>query len=167
MTLIARRDLAWASFIARRHKEALTLLQEDFPHQDARLARERRGASPAANGRVHAVPLLEDTAAVRARLLGPEDPATLECQVNLAVLYRSRGDRSRATALLEQSLIGCQTTFGDLHPYTVSVNETLSLWREQHRTRSTTSRHQGSSMCGHCKAQVPHSARNGAPKPGP
>ncbi|MFF4576294.1 tetratricopeptide repeat protein [Streptomyces sp. NPDC001410] len=135
MTLIARRDLAWASFLARRHKDAFTLLQEDFPHQDARLARERQGPSPTANGRVHAVALLEDTAAVRARLLGPEDPATLECQVNLAVLYWSRGDRSRATALLEQSLIGCQITFGTDHLYTVSVNNRLSLWREQHKRR--------------------------------
>ncbi len=133
MTLITRRDLAWASFLARRHKDAFTLLQEDFPHQDARLARERQGPSPAANGRVHAVALLEDTAAVRARLLGPEDPATLECHVNLAVLYWSRGDRSTATALLEQSLVGCQVTFGTHHPYTTSVNDRLSLWREQHK----------------------------------
>jgi hypothetical protein len=133
MTLVTRRDLAWASFITRRHKDAFTLLQEDFPHQDTRLAREQQEPSPAANGRVHAVALLEDTAAVRTRLLGPEDPSTLECQVNLAVLYWSRGDRSRATALLEQSLIGCQIAFGAHHPYTASVNDRLSLWRAQHK----------------------------------
>ncbi|MFD9864997.1 tetratricopeptide repeat protein [Streptomyces alboflavus] len=135
MTLVARRDLAWASFLARRHKDAFTLLQEDFPHQDARLARERQNPSPAANGRVHAVALLEDTAAVRARLLGPEDPATLECHVNLAVLHWSRGDTSTATALLERSLIGCRTTFGAHHPYTVSVSDRLSLWGEQRKRR--------------------------------
>ncbi|MFG2282477.1 tetratricopeptide repeat protein [Streptomyces asoensis] len=135
MTLVTRRDLAWASFITRRHKDAFTLLQEDFPHQDARLAREQQEPSPAANGRVHAVALLEDTAAVRTRLLGPEDPSTLECQVNLAVLYWSRGDTSRATALLEQSLIGCQIAFGAHHPYTASVNDRLSLWQAQHKGR--------------------------------
>jgi hypothetical protein len=135
MTLIARRDLACASFLTRHYKDAFTLLQEDFPHQDARLARELQAPSPSPNGRVHAVALLEDTAAVRTRLLGPEDPATLECQVNLAVQYWSRGDRSRATTLLEQSLIGCQTTFGAHHPYTASVNDQLTLWREQHKRR--------------------------------
>lgn len=135
MTLVARRDLAWACLLARRHKDAFTLLQEDFPHQDERLARERQEPSTAARGRVHALALLEDTVAVRARLLGPGDPATLECQVKLAVLYWSRGDRSAATALLKRSLTGCRTTFGADHPYTVSVDNRLSHWREQHKRR--------------------------------
>lgn len=135
MTLVARRDLAWACLLARRHKDAFTLLQEDLPHQDERLARERQEPSTAARGRVHALALLEDTVAVRARLLGPGDPATLECQVKLAVLYWSRGDRSAATALLNRSLTGCRTTFGADHPYTVSVDNRLSHWQEQHQRR--------------------------------
>ncbi|MEW1926773.1 tetratricopeptide repeat protein [Streptomyces sp. NPDC088360] len=62
-------------------------------------------------------------------------PSTLECQVDLAILYWSQGDRSRATALLEQSLTGCQIAFGAHHAYTASVNDRLSLWQAQHKRR--------------------------------
>ncbi|MGI5380624.1 tetratricopeptide repeat protein [Streptomyces sp. CA-251387] len=69
---------------------------------------------------VSAVALLEDTVTVRQRLLGRTHPATLTGQVNL---------------VLERSLAGYRATFGPRHPYTISVDNRLRSWREQHTWR--------------------------------
>lgn len=135
LTLVARRDLAWVCFRGRREKEAFAVLQEDFLYQDNRLVLEGQGPAVAGREAVSAVALLEDTVAVRQRLLGWADPATLTGQANLALLYWSQGDRSAAIGVLERSLAGYRATFGPRHPYTISVDNRLRSWREQHTRR--------------------------------
>ncbi|GAA3909108.1 hypothetical protein GCM10023084_71670 [Streptomyces lacrimifluminis] len=135
LTLIARRDLALVCFYDHRHKEAFAVLQEDFPYQDDPLVLE--GPQPTASRlkAASAVALLEDTVAVRQQLLGWAHPATLTGQANLARLHWSQGDRAAAIGLLEHSLTGYRATFGPRHPYTISVDNRLRSWREQHKRR--------------------------------
>ncbi|WP_405444472.1 tetratricopeptide repeat protein [Streptomyces achromogenes] len=135
LTLVARRDLALVCFLDQRDKDAFAVLQEDFPYQDNRLVLER--PMPAAAGRkaVSAVALLEDTVTVRQRLLGWAHPVTLTGQTNLALLYWSEGDRATAIGVLERSLAGYRATFGPGHPYTISVDDRLRIWRDQRRRR--------------------------------
>ncbi|QKW48204.1 tetratricopeptide repeat protein [Streptomyces buecherae] len=135
LTLVARRDLAWVCFGGRRGKDAFAVLQEDFPYQDNRLALEGKKPTAAGQEAVSAVALLEDTVAVRQRLLGQADPATLTGQADLALLYWSQGDRPAAIDVLERSLAGYRATYGLRHPYTISVDNRLSNWREQHKRR--------------------------------
>ncbi|WP_405968977.1 tetratricopeptide repeat protein [Streptomyces sp. NBC_00988] len=133
-TLIARRELALVCICGPLRKEAFAVLQEDFPYQDNRLVLE--GSRPAAGPEaVSAVGLLKDTVSVRQRLLGWAHPATLTGQANLALLHWSQGDRSTAIGVLERSLAGYRATFGPHHPYTISVDNRLRSWREQHKWR--------------------------------
>ena len=53
-----------------------------------------------------AIPLLEQNLASRQRTLGPDHPATLTSQSNLAAAYRDVGRVSEAIPLLEQILAG-------------------------------------------------------------
>ncbi|WP_184503166.1 tetratricopeptide repeat protein [Streptomyces botrytidirepellens] len=131
-TLIARRDLAWTYFRADRFKEAFALLREDLPHQEQRLARHL-AARRLRQKPIDTVALLEDTLAVRERLLGPEDPATLTCRVNLALEYWQRGKTSDAALLLERVLIDREATLGTHHPRTLSVANRLESWRSEHK----------------------------------
>lgn len=139
LTLVARRDLAWVCFRNRRDKEAFAVLQEDFPYQDNyqdnRLVVEEPRSTAAGPETVSAVALLEDTVAVRQRLLGWAHPATLTGQADLALLYWSQGDTATAISVLERSLVGYRVTFGPRHPYTVSVDNRLRSWRDQHKRR--------------------------------
>ncbi|WP_369032777.1 tetratricopeptide repeat protein [Streptomyces adonidis] len=135
LTLVARRDLAWVCFLSDRAKKAFAVLQEDFLYQDNRLALERSRPAAAGPRAVSTLALLEDTVAVRQRLLGSADPATLASQSRLALLYWSQGDKAKAVVLLERSLVGYRATFGPRHPYTISVDNRLRSWREQHKSR--------------------------------
>ncbi|MER6386789.1 tetratricopeptide repeat protein [Streptomyces sp. NPDC001250] len=135
LTLVARRDLAWVCFCGHRDKEAFAALQEDFPYQDSRLVLEGPGPAVAGPEAVSALALLEDTVAVRQRLLGSADPATLAGQSKLALMYWSQGDKAKAVVLLERSLAGYRATFGPRHAYTISVDNRLRSWREQHKQR--------------------------------
>jgi tetratricopeptide (TPR) repeat protein len=51
-----------------------------------------------------ALPLLEQTLAVRERVLAAEHPNTLNSRNNLASLYQDKGDYDKALPLLEQTL---------------------------------------------------------------
>ncbi|MEV7282977.1 tetratricopeptide repeat protein [Streptomyces sp. NPDC093252] len=51
------------------------------------------------------------------------------------LLYWSQGDRSAAIDALERALADYRATFGPRHPYTVSVDNRLGSWREQHTWR--------------------------------
>ncbi|MCF4136528.1 tetratricopeptide repeat protein [Streptomyces sp. Tue 6430] len=135
LTLVARRDLAWVCFLDQRDKEAFVVLQEDFPYQDNRLVPERPISAAAGRKAVSAVALLKDTVIVRQRLLGWAHPATLTGQTNLALLHWSEGDRAAAIGVLERSLAGYRATLGPGHPYTISVDNRLRIWRDQHRRR--------------------------------
>nr|WP_107059477.1 tetratricopeptide repeat protein [Streptomyces sp. NRRL S-325] len=135
LTLVARRDLALACFNDRRSKEAFAVLQEDFPYQDSQLAGDSLRPAAAEREVVSAVSLLEDTVAVRERLLGQVDPATLAGRAELALLYWSRGDRAAAIHTLERSLPGYRAAFGPRHPGTIAVKNRLRGWREQHKRR--------------------------------
>ncbi|MFJ6299630.1 tetratricopeptide repeat protein [Streptomyces griseoviridis] len=135
LTLVARRDLAWVCFGGHRAKDAFAVLQEDFPYQDNRLVLKTPGPAAAGPEAGSAVGLLEDTVAVRERLLGWANPATLTGQANLALLHWSQGDRAAAIGVLERSLVGYRSTFGPRHPYTISVDNRLCSWRGQHKRR--------------------------------
>ncbi|MGI5461245.1 tetratricopeptide repeat protein [Streptomyces sp. CA-249302] len=134
MTLAARRDLALALF-RHRAKEAFAVLQEDFPYQDNRLVLEGQTPAAADPEAVNAIPLVEDTVTTRRQLLGWAHPATLSGQADLALLHWSHGHRTAAIDVLERSLTGYRTTLGPHHPRTISVDNRLRSWREQHRRR--------------------------------
>ncbi|WP_331736219.1 NB-ARC domain-containing protein (plasmid) [Streptomyces anulatus] len=82
-TLDARRELAVAYFHVNRSTKAFALLQEDFRHHEGVLVQARPNALQKSSSMTTA--LLEDTLAVRERLLGHEDPATRRCRLQLAL----------------------------------------------------------------------------------
>ncbi|WP_158933512.1 tetratricopeptide repeat protein [Streptomyces sp. NRRL S-1868] len=133
-TLRVRRDLAVSYFCADRDQDACAVLRMDFGRYE-QLACGRPAAAKGSENRVDAVALLEDTLAVRERILGPEDPATIGCQVKLAFAYRLRGKASRATALLERAVTRRQAVLGIHHPSTISVASHLQTWRNEDRKR--------------------------------
>lgn len=132
-TLLARRDLAMSYFRAGRGQDAFAVLRVDVGHY-AQLAHGRSATFERSNRHVDAVALLEDTLAVRERLLGPEDPATIRCQVKLAFAYRQRGKAATATALLERALTRREAVLGTHHPST-SVANYLQTWRDEDKRR--------------------------------
>ena len=77
------------------------------------------------------LPLLEQTLAVRERVLGVEHPDTLSSRNNLAMLYQDKGDYDKALPLLEQTLKVCEKTFGLKHPNTRAVWKNLQSCREK------------------------------------
>ncbi|MEV7676491.1 tetratricopeptide repeat protein [Streptomyces sp. NPDC088752] len=133
LTLAARRDLAMACFFDHRNKEAFAVLQEDFSYQLNGLILEETISTADGRETISAVTLLEDTVSVRQRLLGWAHPAALEGQSNLALLYWSEGNKTAAINVLERSLAGYRTTFGPSHTDTMSANNQLRIWRDQHR----------------------------------
>ncbi|MFD7431224.1 tetratricopeptide repeat protein [Streptomyces sp. NPDC059818] len=135
LTLIARRELASIYFLYDRGKDALAILQEDFPYRDSQLACERVSLSAAAPRSVNAVALQEETVAIRNRLLGPKHLATLTSQVDLALLHWSQRDRGAAIDVLNRSLEGYRLTLGPCHPATISVANRLHGWRGQYKRR--------------------------------
>ena len=61
-------------------------------HPDTLNSRNSLAAAYLAAGRVaEAIPLFEQTLAVRQRMLGPDDPETLTSQNNLASAYQDAG----------------------------------------------------------------------------
>jgi tetratricopeptide repeat protein len=84
--------------------------------------------------------LLEDTAAVRQRLLGCAHPVVLASQVNLARGYWSQGDKTAAISVLEGSLAAYQATLGPGHPDTLAVTNLLHSWRTLNKRRWRKSR---------------------------
>ncbi|MFF7234557.1 tetratricopeptide repeat protein [Streptomyces sioyaensis] len=133
-TLIARRDLAVAYCMADRDHDALAVLREDYAFREATLDSDRL-APP--QGRASAwrqgssdkeIVLLEDTVAVRERVLGAEHPDALACRANLAIAYWQRGETAEATQLLQHSLTGRQTALGARHPDTIATAARLQQW---------------------------------------
>lgn len=134
-TLLARRDLAWTYFLADRPKDAFAVLQADFPHQDRRLAPERLATSQSRCRHVDAIVLLEDTLAVRERVLGLDDPVTVDCRGNLAIAYWEGGRTAEAILLLERAVSSWQRMLGAEHARTVSMAKLLQSWQTKRKRR--------------------------------
>ena len=74
-------------------------------HPDTLNSRNSLAAAYLAAGRVaEAIPLFEQTLAVRQRMLGPDDPETLTSQNNLASAYQDAGRTAEAIRLYELNL---------------------------------------------------------------
>ena len=96
-------------------------------HPDTLNSRNSLAAAYLAAGRVaEAIPLFEQTLAVRQRTLGPEDPGTLTSQNNLASAYQDAGRIAEAIRLYEQNLEIRERLLGPDHPSTLNSRGNLA-----------------------------------------
>ena len=70
-----------------------------------------------------ALPLLEETLALRKAKLGPDHPDTLTSMNNLADGYRAAGQLDRALPLYEETLALRKAKLGPDHPDTLDEHE--------------------------------------------
>ena len=73
-----------------------------------------------------AIPLFEQTLAVRQRMLGPDDPESLTSQNNLASAYQDAGRDAEAIRLYELNLEARERTLGPDHPDTLNSRGNLA-----------------------------------------
>ena len=86
-------------------------------------------------GRVaESVPLLEQTVAERAAVLGDGRRETLTARANLARAYRGVGRRGDAIRLFEQAHAGMAASLGPDHPDTRGVRAELTRARRSRRS---------------------------------
>ena len=96
-------------------------------HPDTLNSRNSLAAAYLAAGRVtEAVPLFEQTLAVRQRMLGPDDPETLTSQNNLASAYQDAGRDAEAIRLYEMNLEVRERLLGPDHPDTLNSRGNLA-----------------------------------------
>jgi RNA polymerase sigma factor (sigma-70 family) len=73
-----------------------------------------------------AIPLFEQTLAVRQHELGPDDPDTLTSQNNLAAAYQDAGQPAEAVRLYELNLAARERLLGPDHPSTLNSRANLA-----------------------------------------
>ena len=96
-------------------------------HPDTLNSRNSLAAAYLAAGRVaEAIPLFEQTLAVRQRMLGPDDPDTLTSQNNLASAYQDAGRAAEAIRLYELNLEVRERLLGPDHPSTLNSRGNLA-----------------------------------------
>ncbi len=96
-------------------------------HPDTLNSRNSLAAAYLAAGLVaEAIPLFEQTLAVRQRMLGPDDPETLTSQNNLASAYQDAGRTAEAVQLYEQNLEVRERLLGADHPSTLNSRGNLA-----------------------------------------
>ena len=71
--------------------------------------------------------LLEETAEVRKRVLGPNHPETLASETDLAWILRLEGHSAQAETLLRQTLASQQRVLGPTNPATVKSTSNLAV----------------------------------------
>ena len=96
-------------------------------HPDTLNSRNSLAAAYLAAGRVaEAIPLFEQTLAVRRRMLGSDDPETLTSQNNLASAYQDAGRTAEAIRLYELNLEVRERLLGSDHPNTLNSRGNLA-----------------------------------------
>ena len=96
-------------------------------HPDTLNSRNSLAAAYLAAGRVaEAIPLFEQTLAVRQRMLGPDHPETLTSQNNLASAYQDAGRAAEAIQLYELNLEVRERLLGPDHPSTLTSRGNLA-----------------------------------------
>ena len=96
-------------------------------HPDTLNSRNSLAAAYLAAGRVaDAIPLFEQTLAVRLRILGPGDPETLTSRNNLASAYQDAGQVAEAIRLYETNLEVREQLLGPDHPSTLNSQSNLA-----------------------------------------
>jgi DNA-directed RNA polymerase specialized sigma24 family protein len=96
-------------------------------HPDTLNSRNSLAAAYLAAGRVaEAIPLFEQTLAVRQRTLGPDDPETLTSRNNLASAYQDAGRTAEAVQLYELNLEVRERVLGPDHPSTLNSRGNLA-----------------------------------------
>ncbi len=96
-------------------------------HPDTLNSRNSLATAYLSAGRVaEAIPLFEQTLAVRQRLLGPDDPDTLTSQNNLASAYQDAGRTADAIRLYELNLEVRERLLGADHPSTLNSRGNLA-----------------------------------------
>ena len=96
-------------------------------HPDTLNTRNSLAAAYLAAGRTaEAIPLFEQTLALRQGLLGPDDPDTLTSRNNLATAYQDAGRAAEAIQLFEQTLSIRERLLGADDPSTVNSRGNLA-----------------------------------------
>ena len=96
-------------------------------HPDTLNSRNSLAAAYLAAGRVdEAIPLFEQTLAIRQRMLGPDDSETLISQNNLASAYQDAGRVGEAIRLYELNLEARERLLGPDHPSTMNSRGNLA-----------------------------------------
>ena len=96
-------------------------------HPDTLNSRNSLAAAYLAAGRVdEAIPLFEQTLAIRQRMLGPDDSETLISQNNLASAYQDAGRVDEAIRLYELNLEARERLLGSDHPSTLNSRGNLA-----------------------------------------
>ena len=96
-------------------------------HPDTLNSRNSLAAAYLAAGRIaEAIPLFEQTLAVRQAMLGPDDPETLTSQNNLASAYQDAGRTAEAIRLYEMNLEVRERLLGPEHPSTLTSQNNLA-----------------------------------------
>ncbi|MFI1155068.1 tetratricopeptide repeat protein [Streptomyces sp. NPDC020817] len=143
-TLMARRELAVAYLGAGRSKDAFAVFQEDYAYDAEALAdaalktRQVAGSKHSLHRSQNAadlLSLLEDTLAVRERLLGPSGPTTMSCRVKLSIAYWKAGKQSQAINMLELVLKYQNQEFGIRHPESMATALRLNELRGERKGR--------------------------------
>ncbi len=75
------------------------------------------------------------TTADAERILGPEHPATLTAQANLASSYYQAGRTADAITIMERVAADRARILGPEHPDTVTAADALREWKRRHRRR--------------------------------
>ncbi|MFD5880096.1 tetratricopeptide repeat protein [Streptomyces yangpuensis] len=119
---------------AGRTKDAFAVFQEDYAYDaevlvDTCLKKRRAGDSP------DPLSLLEDTLAVRERLLGPTAPETLSCRVQLSLAYWNADKQSQAISMLKLVLKHRNEELGSHHPDSRATALRLNELRSKRKGR--------------------------------
>lgn len=133
-TLLARRELAMAYLSAGRTKDAFAVFQEDYAYDaealaDTGLKKDQAGDS------ADLLRLLEDTLAVRERLLGPTAPETLSCRVQLSFAYWNADKQPQAISMLKLVLKHQNEELGIHHPDSMATALRLNELRTERKRR--------------------------------
>ncbi|MFI1067754.1 tetratricopeptide repeat protein [Streptomyces spororaveus] len=143
-TVMARRELAVAYLNAGRSKDAFAVFQEDYAYEAEALADAGLQARQAPDSKrdFHRrqsteglLALLEDTLAVRERILGPTDPTTLSCRIKLSIAYWEAGQQSQAVSMLKLVLKHQNEELGVHHPDSMATAFRLDHVRGERKER--------------------------------
>lgn len=108
----AERNLGHRDRARELHEEALRLRRGPNGNATVAVAESLNNLANCARSPSEAIDYLREALAIRERLLGADDPLTIQCQVNLARASMGQGDFDAAMPLLRQAIEACRNIGG-------------------------------------------------------